>query len=115
MVHIDECIFGKITIDGKEYTEDVVVYPDHVENNWRRKEGHSLHPEDIAGVIESSPKLLIIGRGHYGRLRLLPETRVAIQGEGIEILNQKTARAAKIFNEESEKDRDVVAALHLTC
>ena len=49
---IDSYIFGKIVIDGQDYDRDVIVYPDYVERNWWRKEGHELCIDDIKSSIE---------------------------------------------------------------
>lgn len=115
MVHIDDYEFGKIVIDGEEYTEDLIIYPDHVEEEWWRKEGHSLHKEDIEEIIENPPDVFIVGKGNHGRLRMLPETRRALENQGTEVKVKKTQRAVRVFNEQIEEGADVVAALHLTC
>lgn len=115
MVHIDDYEFGKIVIDGEEYTEDVIVYPDHVEEDWWRKEGHSLHREDVEDLLENPPEVLVVGTGAYGRLRVLPETKRAFENKRTEVKDQKTRRAIKIFNELVEEGENAVATLHLTC
>ncbi len=115
MVHVDDYDFGEIIVDGESYTEDLVLYPDHVEEGWWRKEGHSLHVEDLEDILEDPPNVLIIGKGAYGRLRVLPETRRALEGKEIEIEDQKTRKATNLFNKMVAEDKDVVAALHLTC
>lgn len=51
---IDSYQFGKIIIDGKIYTSDIIIYPDRVEAGWWRREGHALHRDDISGIIASS-------------------------------------------------------------
>ena len=43
--------FGRITIEGKDYHADVIVYPDRVDDTWRRKEGHHLYFSDLKGVL----------------------------------------------------------------
>jgi len=39
---IEHYSFGRIVIDGKEYTKDLIIYPDKIRANWWRKEGHKL-------------------------------------------------------------------------
>lgn len=111
---IESYSFGEIVVDGKKYTNDVIVFPDRVESNWWRKEGHSLHPEDIDKVIEESPDILIVGTGAYGRMKIPSETRKYIESNGIELIAKKTEAAFKAYNELSNSKK-VVAALHLTC
>lgn len=111
---IESYSFGEIVVDGKKYTNDVIVFPDRVESDWWRKEGHSLHPEDIDKVIEESPDILIVGTGAYGRMKIPSETRKYIESNGIELIAKKTEAAFKAYNELSNSKK-VVAALHLTC
>jgi len=33
-MHISDYRFGRIVIDGKTYTSDVIVYPDRVDPSW---------------------------------------------------------------------------------
>ncbi len=115
MVKIDDYSFGEIEVDGDKYSEDLIIYHDNVESSWRRKEGHSLYKEDIEDILENPPDILIIGRGAQGRLRLLPETRRALEDKGVKVEDKKTERACKRFNKLVEEDEDVAAALHLTC
>lgn len=115
MVHIDDYSSGEIEVEGEKYTGDIIIYPDHIDSNWKRKEGHSLYKEDIKKILENPPNILVIGKGTQGRLRLLPETRRALQNKEIQIEDKKTGRACKVFNNLVEEGKDVVAALHLTC
>lgn len=115
MVHVDDYNFGEITVDGESYTDDLILYPDHVEEEWWRKEEHSLYVEDIEDILEDPPEVLIVGKGAYGRLRVLLETRRAFEGKEVELICQKTRKATNIFNKKVKEDEDVVAALHLTC
>lgn len=111
---IDSYGFGKIVIDGKTYTKDVIILTDRVKDNWWRKEGHRLDKEDIEEVIREKPEVLVVGTGYYDRMAVPKETREYIESCGIEIKVAKTGEARKFFNELSGKKK-VVAALHLTC
>jgi hypothetical protein len=64
---IDNYSFGKISIDGKTYSSDVIIFPERVHDSWWRKEGHSLCLEDIQDVFDYLPEVLIIGRGSPGK------------------------------------------------
>jgi hypothetical protein len=48
---IEKYSFGKMVINGKTYTQDLIIYPDSIEDSWWRKKGHSLVPEDIPRVL----------------------------------------------------------------
>lgn len=111
---IDHYDFGRISIDGKSYNNDLIIFPDKIRDDWWRKEGHKLHIEDLKEVLEVRPEVLVVGTGYSGLMKVPSETRRYIESKGIELTAQKTAEACKTFNSLA-KSRRVVAALHLTC
>jgi hypothetical protein len=106
--------FGEIVIDGRRYSDDVIIYPDRVDDAWWRKEGHSLVPADVWEVLQSPPEVLVIGQGSAGRMDVPGATRRQLQDAGIEVIVEPTTRAVETYNRLREKRR-VAAALHLTC
>ena len=52
MPAIDGYSFGRVTIDGREETRDVIVLPERVVRGWWRKEGHGLVLEDLDEVLD---------------------------------------------------------------
>ncbi|MDI6810474.1 MAG: MTH938/NDUFAF3 family protein [archaeon] len=114
MEMIDAYDFGRIIVDGKAYTGDVIIFPDGVKANWWRKEGHALHREDIESVLKEKPEVLIVGTGKYGILKVSAQTREYIESQGIALIIEPTDKACKVYNEIS-RDKKAVAALHLTC
>lgn len=111
---IESYNFGKIVIDGKGYTDDVIVFPDRVKDGWWREEGHSLNPKDLEEVMRAEPDVLIVGTGAYGRMSVPPGTREFIESEGIELIVEKTEKACDSYNKVSG-EKTAIAALHLTC
>lgn len=111
---IESYSFGEIVIDGEKYTNDVIIFPNHVKSSWWRKEGHSLHPEDLEEVVESSPEVLVVGTGAYGRMTVPKEAREHVESNGIELIAEKTERACETYKEIAD-EKEAVAALHLTC
>jgi hypothetical protein len=106
--------FGVLVIAGESYTEDVMVFPDRVVPNWRRKEGHVLGLEDLKAALEAKPEVLIVGTGTQELLAVSQAVVAHTQKEGIELLAFDTRTACRTFNE-LVASRRVVAALHLTC
>ena len=114
MVTIDSYRFGHIVIGGKEYTSDVIIFPDHIEDHWWRQAGHSLIAEDIIEIIPCGPDVLIIGCGASGALKIPAKTRDYIREQGIRLIAENTSKACEIYNNLC-KEKPVIAGLHLTC
>ena len=111
---IDSYQFGVIVVSGREYTSDVIIFPDRVRGNWWRKTGHQLCLDDIAEVITESPEVLIVGTGASGLVRVLPEVKESVNAQGIKIIVEATDKACNIYNQLCRSQK-VIAALHLTC
>ncbi|KUO41569.1 MAG: hypothetical protein AVW06_01135 [Hadesarchaea archaeon DG-33-1] len=111
---IDSYEFGRIVIDGRTYTSDVIVLLDRVKDGWWRKEGHKLQVEDIEDAMKEKPDVLVVGTGHSGLVDIPKETADYIKSKGIELIAEKTVKATEIYNRLSKSKR-VIAALHLTC
>ncbi len=39
--------FGKIVVNGRNYSSDVIVFPDRIQGSWWRHKGHELSLKDI--------------------------------------------------------------------
>ncbi len=111
---IDSYRSGNIIIDGNTYTSDVIIYPDHVDGSWWRKQGHRLSIDDLRGILEARPEVLVVGMGSPGLMQVPPETSDHIEAQGIELVVEPTDKACKTYNLLKDSRR-VVAALHLTC
>jgi len=114
-MHIDSYQFGEIVIDGVEYHSDVVILPDSVKPNWRRKQGHLLSPEDLEIVFTAKPSILVVGCGASGYMKVPEQTRQTLQEHNIQLESLDTHKAVQRFNELSQAGINVAAALHLTC
>lgn len=111
---IESYSFGHITIDGREYRSDVIVYRDRVDGSWWRKQGHRLQVEDIPEVLRRQPDVLVVGTGDSGRMKVDDEVREEAKRRGIALMVSDTHRAVEAYNELAP-EKHVVAALHLTC
>jgi len=111
---IDDYSFGNLTIDGKIYTSDVIIFPDHVDSSWWRKEGHLLQVADLKNIIAEKISVLIIGAGYYGAMKVPKETLDYLKANNIEVHVEDTQKAIKLYNDISSK-KSTIAALHLTC
>lgn len=112
---IDSYTFGSMTVEGKAYNEDLIIFPDKIRPNWWRKEGHSLTIEDLGEVIDYGPEVLVVGKGASGCMEIPSTTREALRENHIEVIDLNTDEAWEVFNEQIKKGKKVVGAFHLTC
>jgi len=107
--------FGHIEIDNKTYTNDVIIYPDKLKDNWWRNEGHRLHKSDLEDLANYNPELIIIGTGASGRMKVDPKLKQYFDEHGFEYFIGTTNEAVKKHNQMNEQNKNVLTALHLTC
>jgi hypothetical protein len=113
MPRIENYEFGRVTIDGREHTKDVIVLPDRVVGNWWRKDGHALVLDDLSDVLDDLPEHLVVGTGASGRMEPDPRTLEALNRRGVEVEVLPTDRAVGRYGELNPAE--TAAALHLTC
>jgi hypothetical protein len=113
MAEIGGYRFGRVTIDGREETRDVIVLPERVVRGWWRKEGHGLVLEDLGEVLDELPERLLLGTGAYGQLRPDPGTLETLRTRGVDVEVLLTAEAVRRYAQLDP--RKTAAALHLTC
>ncbi len=122
---IESYEFGAITINGKKYTSDVIVFPERVVDGWWRKEGHRLHVEDLKEILKHEPKpeVFVLGTGYYGLLKISPKAQNTLNSHGIKLVAQSSKEATQTFNKlsrnnlllDKSKRKVIVGAFHLTC
>jgi hypothetical protein len=113
MPEIDDYAFGRIVVDGKEHSRDVILLPNRVVANWWRKEGHGLVMDDLGEIIDDLPPLLVVGSGAYGRMRPDPSMLEELRRRGIKVEVLQTGDAVGRYRELDPAS--TAAALHLTC
>ena len=114
-MRIDSYQFGEIVIDGTNYSSDCLILGGCVRSNWWRKQGHSVSAEDLETIISAKPSVLIVGCGASGLMKVPEKTRRVLQEHKIRLEALDTYKAVQRFNELSQTDANVAAALHLTC
>jgi hypothetical protein len=111
---IDSYKFGSITIDGKNYRKDVIVYKDTVKEWWRTA-GHNVSVDDLKDILSDDVEIFVMGNGASGCCAFPDETLNYLKGKGIEVIVQKTGEAYKTYNELTKEGKNVVGGFHLTC
>jgi len=112
---IEEYEFGRIIIQGKVYTSDVIVHKNGVEEGWWRKEGHKVCMDDIKRVIDLNPEIVVFGTGAYGRVKVEDNVIEYLKRKGIDVYALETKEAIKLFESLLKQGKNVVLAAHLTC
>lgn len=110
---IDDYSFGRMTIDGKTYTRDVKIFHKEVKPEWWRIEGHKLQLADMEDVLAAKPKIIIVGTGHDGVMKVAEEVRDYCRKNNVELIELLTREAVKKFNELAGPG--VIGLFHLTC
>jgi hypothetical protein len=113
---IGKCGFGKMEIDGRRYTSDLLILPGgEIADGWRRIRGHHLALADIERLLASRPGIIVAGTGIFGRMRIEAALEDYLAGDGIELIAQPTKAAARTFNDLIGGAESVAGCFHLTC
>lgn len=108
--------FGRITIDGTEYDDDVVIAQGRVFPEWWRKEGHEVSVFDIVDRLDPLPARLIVGTGAAGACQVLKEVVDFCRMQRVELIALPTPEAVAEFNALSDAEQlQTVAAMHVSC
>ena len=113
---IQSTTFGSMTIDGRTYTSDLIIFPDGtVRDNWWRRSGHVLSVDDILSLAEASPAVIVAGTGTSGRMRPDSALRPFLEARGIDLVAAANSQAVATYNQMLEKGVVVGGCFHLTC
>ena len=73
--------------------KNLIIFPEKINSNWRRKIGHLLSEDDIAEILDYKPEVLIIGTGASGLMKVDDRLKDKLKSLGIEFIIKKTAEA----------------------
>lgn len=108
--------FGRLEVEGREFRKDLLILSDgSIHHPWRRKSGHRLRLDDLVSILETPPKILIVGTGYYGMMKPDEGLKSMLAKKGITVKILKTKKAAAEFNSLLAKGESVSACFHLTC
>ncbi|CAB5108245.1 hypothetical protein D3OALGA1CA_1864 [Olavius algarvensis associated proteobacterium Delta 3] len=112
---IESYSFGNIVVNGKAYHNDVKIIDATVIPEWWRKSGHVVSPKDVSDLVAARPDYVVIGKGNPGFMKTSSEVKHLFEDKGITLLEEKTAKAVKIFNRLHREGKKVCAGFHLSC
>ena len=72
---IESYEFGRMEIEGRAYTADLILLPDKIKESWWRETGHKLSLKDIEDVLQDAPEVLVIGTGFHGLMKVDEEVK----------------------------------------
>ena len=112
---IDSCSFGTLVINGKLYTDDLIIFPDgDILKPWWRRRGHQLSMDDLRNLIDSAPEVIVAGTGMSGGVKPDKNLKSELSKLAIEFISAPNNEAIRIFNEMA-LERRIGAGFHLTC
>lgn len=115
VIMIDFYSFGKIKVAGRDYSSDIIIYPDgRVQDTWWRQQGHRLASSDIKALIAAEPEVIVVGTGSVGLMQPAGGLVDLLVEMGVELIALKSGKAVQVFNRLVEKKK-VGACFHLTC
>lgn len=114
-MYINSYDFGRINIDGKEYTNDLIIHASGEIENWWREESHDLTAVEAEALLKNLSEMIIIGIGYSGLMKVSMEARDRLNLSGAEVIIEDTRKAVDDYNKSSSEGKKAAAALHLTC
>ena len=110
---IDEYSFGRIVINKKEYTHDVIILEGKI-IEWWREEGHLCQQKDLMDIPDKI-EILVIGTGASGMMKIDGKAIDYFRQKKVKVIAEMTGDAVNTFNKLKEQNKKVAAAFHLTC
>jgi hypothetical protein len=118
--HINESIFGSITIENMVFNHDVIIGLDRKIKKRRKKlttkvygTSHTISLDEIKYVYDEGATLLILGCGQYSRTKLSPEAEEYLKTNKCKTILLSTESAIEAWNENSGEK--TIGLFHVTC
>jgi hypothetical protein len=115
MAEIGTYRFGEIEVDGTVYTGDIKIVAGSVISSWWRREGHVLSVSDVEDILADPPRVLVVGMGLPGRMKVDRQLRERLASIGTSLIAGPTPEAVAAFNDLARSGGKVAGAFHLTC
>ena len=101
---------GRVVINGKVFTQSLIVTPSEVIDNWRPTGFDHLNSDDFTQLAELAPEIVILGTGAVQRFPHPSLSHPLISGH-IGMESMTTAAACRTYNILMGEGRRVAAAL----
>jgi len=101
--------------DGRGVGKDICILAGEV-YPWKARKGHRLKPNMVGPVLHSDVKILVIGNGVNGAIKVPKKTRQAIKAAGIAaLIIETTPEACRVYNQLAREGQSVALLAHGTC
>lgn len=114
-MHIDSYSFGRMVVDGVEHEKDLKLYPDGIESNGWRLQGHLLQPDDLPELRDKEIDYLVVGQGAVGNMKIAEQTKKLLEELRLKWSVHPTPQAVEEYNRRAEHGERVAGVFHLTC
>ena len=117
--HIDQTVFGSITIEGEFHEHDVLIRLDGQVKKRKKKlskaiygTSHIISLDEARHIYEQGAKRLILGTGQYDSVRLSDDAASYFQRKQCQVELFATPQAIQAWN---ESEGTVIGLFHVTC
>jgi len=111
--------FGWIDVDGERISYDILIRLDGEVTKRKKKlskeiygTSHTISQAEAKYIYQEAAQGLLIGAGHFGRVRLSPEAAEFFQTLDCPVTILPTPQAVKAWNEHRE---EIIGLFHITC
>ncbi len=112
---LDSYSFGRLSIDGKPFTQDCIIFPDgRILCPWWRKQGHRIEIVDLEELINMQPDTIVAGTGYSGLMQPTEDLSRLLVDKSIQFIAEPTGEAIQTYNKLSSSN-NTGACFHLTC
>ncbi|MFC2175018.1 MTH938/NDUFAF3 family protein [archaeon] len=91
--------FGKVKYEDTVFSQDIVISTDGDVYERRAKNPLEITSDELDESIDKKTKILLIGTGHYGVVRLTPDAMAYIKDMKLELVEKETPDAIDYYNE----------------
>ena len=116
---LEKTSFGSITVDGQEYSYDILIRLDgSIEKRAKKLSkrvygtSHTLSQVEAEYIYQAGADRLIIGSGQYGLVTLSPEARQFFDQQELAVELVATPEALSVWNQTGGA---LIGLFHVTC
>lgn len=90
--------FGKVKYDNTIFNQDVLVST--TGDVYERQTDDPMHvtAEELKASLDADTKIVVVGTGHYGIVKIDPEAKAYLKERKIELIAKETTKAVDAYN-----------------